>query len=312
MSSKAKTESTFLTQSEPHFAVALAAFNGVLWLDEQLDSILAQEGVQVRIFVSVDPSDDGTEKLIEKRACQDKRIVLLPQSDRFGNAARNFYRLLRDIDLSDYDYLALADQDDIWLPDKLFRAATLIRHGDYAAYSSNVTAFWLDGRQKVIDKSQRMLKYDFFFEAAGPGASYVFTAQLAQVMQKFIILHEKEVDKVSLHDWLFYAFARSRGYHWTIDSRPGLMYRQHAANHLGANAGFNAFKKRLNRISSGWYRNEMLKILTLCSLQEEFVFKPGAADRWRLRWCVMCHIGQCRRRLLDRLILFLCCLFGLF
>lgn len=299
-------------QSRPLFSVGLAAFNGVSWLDEQLDSILAQEGVQVRIFVSIDPSDDGTEELIAKRARQDKRIILLPQERRFGNAARNFYRLLRDIDLGDYDYLALADQDDIWLPDKLFRAVTLIRQGDYAAYSSNVIAFWPDGRKKVINKSQPMQKYDFLFEAAGPGASYVFAAQFAREMQKFIILRSQEVDQVSLHDWFFYAFARSRSYRWKIDSRVGLMYRQHGANHLGANTGFVAIISRFRSIASGWYRNEVVKIADLCPPHEEYFTRKIKTGRWRSRWFVMLHIGQCRRRFLDRLILFLCCLFGLF
>lgn len=312
MSSKTKMESALLIPPEPHFAVALAAFNGALWLDEQLDSILAQKGVEVKIFVSVDPSVDGTEELVEKRAIQDHRIVLLPDRGRFGNAARNFYRLLRDIDLSGYDYLALADQDDIWLEDKLLRAATLMQRGEYVAYSSNVTAFWPDGREKVINKAQRMKNYDFLFEAAGPGATYVFTASFAVLMQKFIDSHADEVDKVSLHDWFFYAFARSREYRWLIDSRSGLMYRQHAANHLGANTGFPAFKHRVSSIVSGWYRQEVVKITRLCSPHVKYFSVKMDAGRWRSRWFVMRHISHCRRRLLDRSILFLCCLLGLF
>jgi hypothetical protein len=45
----------------PRAAVCLAAHNGTHWLPEQMESILAQSEVAVKIFVSVDISTDGTE-----------------------------------------------------------------------------------------------------------------------------------------------------------------------------------------------------------------------------------------------------------
>ncbi|HBN14018.1 MAG TPA: glycosyl transferase, partial [Pseudohongiella sp.] len=41
-------------------AVLLAAYNGMQWLPEQLDSILSQVGVDVTVYVSTDRSSDGT------------------------------------------------------------------------------------------------------------------------------------------------------------------------------------------------------------------------------------------------------------
>ncbi len=298
--------------STPHFAVVLAAFNGVLWLEEQLESILNQVDVSVQIFISIDFSDDGTEKLVATRAASDSRIVMLEQSGCAGGAARNFYRLLRDVVLDDFDYLALSDQDDIWLPDKLSRAVMLMQQGDYAAYSSNVTAFWPNGRKQFIDKAQTMRQKDFLFEAAGPGSTYVFNHILAQSLKDFMLLQRVEVDKIALHDWFFYAFARSQKYRWFIDLRPGLLYRQHEANHLGVNTGMTAFKDRLKGISSGWYRGEVDKIARLCCSDKDPFLRAVSCGGWRSRLFVMGHIGQCRRRLLDRIILFFCCLVGLF
>jgi len=296
----------------PKFAVVLAAFNGISWLDEQLDSILAQRGVQVQIFVSIDPSTDGTEQHVAARAMRDPRVVMLPEQGKFLNAARNFYRLVCDLQLDGFDYLAFSDQDDIWLVDKLLRAHTLLQQGDYAAYSSNVTAFWPDGREQLIDKSQPLRGKDFLFEAAGPGSTYVFNQTLAQNLQNFIIANRKVVDHIALHDWFFYAFSRSRFYHWFIDSRSGVMYRQHAENHLGVNAGITAFKDRFKKISSGWYRNEVAKIARLCCHQDDLFYRGVSSAGWRSRLFVMRHIDQCRRRWLDRAVLFFCCLFGLF
>jgi len=296
----------------PRFAVALAAFNGVAWLDEQLDSILDQTGISVQIFISVEPSTDGTEQLVVDRATRDPRIVVLPQQGSFHNAARNFYRLVCDINLDDFDYLSFSDQDDIWVPDKLLRAHTLLQQGNYFAYSSNVTAFWSDGRQKLIKKSQPQRGKDFLFEAAGPGSTYVFNQTLAQDLQNSIVSNRKEVNQIALHDWFFYAFSRAQLYPWFIDSRSAVMYRQHAENHLGVNAGITAFKDRFKRISSGWYRDEVTKIARLCCQQDDLFCRGVSSAGWRSRLFVMRHIDQCRRRWLDRAILFFCCLFGLF
>ena len=102
----------------PTVAVVLAAYNGSRWIQEQIASIFAQQGVDVTLFISVDSSTDGTEALVNQLAAADSRIVVLPHGLRFGGAAPNFYRLLKDIDFSAFDYVALADQDDVWLSSK--------------------------------------------------------------------------------------------------------------------------------------------------------------------------------------------------
>src|SRR5690606_18556225 len=132
------------------------------------NSILGQVSVEVTVFVSVDVSTDGTERWIDQRALEDKRIVILPHGQHFGGAARNFFRLVRDIDFSSFDYVSFADQDDIWFEDKLMQAIDMLRESNATAYSGNVLAFWPDGRRMLIEKSQRQRKWDFLFEAAGP------------------------------------------------------------------------------------------------------------------------------------------------
>ena len=51
---------------------------------------------------------------------------------------------------TDSDDIALADQDDIWKEDKLEKAIQKLEQG-FDGYSSNVQAFWEDGRKKTID-----------------------------------------------------------------------------------------------------------------------------------------------------------------
>nr|WP_320115714.1 glycosyltransferase [uncultured Desulfuromonas sp.] len=297
--------------SLPKYAVLLAACNGSQWIDAQLDTILGQDAVDVTVFVSVDLSSDGTEACVRRRSALDARIIFLPTGKTFGCAAKNFYRLLRDVDLTGFDYLAFADQDDLWHEDKLARACDKLMQG-YSAYSSNVTAFWTDGRKKLIQKAQPQRQYDFLFEAAGPGCTYVFARSFFEVLQNVAILRQAEMEEVFLHDWLFYALARSGGYRWYIDPEPGLLYRQHQINQVGANFGLRAWAKRMKMIVSRWYRAEVVKIACLCQMSYESFSTPVADGPKSAQRFVLHHIGCCRRYWRDRLVLYVSCLLGLF
>ena len=52
--------------SRPKIAVLLAAFNGMEWIEEQVESIFAQQSIDVDIYISVDLSTDDTHQW-----CQD-------------------------------------------------------------------------------------------------------------------------------------------------------------------------------------------------------------------------------------------------
>ena len=124
----------------PTIAVLLAAYNGEAWIAAQFDTILNQKEVAVTIYVSIDSSTDNTEKICAEYAIKYQNIVILAHAGRFGGAAKNFFRLLRDVDFSHFDYVAFADQDDIWYPDKLLRGVTHITQRKLGGYSSNVLA----------------------------------------------------------------------------------------------------------------------------------------------------------------------------
>lgn len=289
-------------------AVCLAAFNGTCWIGEQLNSILSQDSVDVTIFISVDRSDDGTEQLVDQLSMSEARLSVLPHGNKFGGAGPNFYRLIQEVDFSDFDYVAFADQDDIWLPNKLFMASELLEQSGADAYSSNVTAFWPDGRQRLVNKSQPQVRWDFLFEAAAPGCTYLMSTNLARELQAFILKNPDKINKIAMHDWLTYAFARERGYRWVIDSRPGMLYRQHAQNQVGANSGLRAFIYRSGKVLSGWGLSQSALIADALGLLKEMPVKIWLSGtrigylRLALNfWC-------CRRRLRDKFLFLGACL----
>lgn len=292
----------------PKFAVFIAAFNGINWLPEQIESILKQADVAVTIFVSVDSSSDGTEKWVDQAIRQDFRILSLPHDRYFGGAAPNFFRLMSEINFSEFDYISFADQDDIWLPDKLRHAHEMLLQTQADAYSSNVMAFWPDGRKVLVEKSQKQVQWDFLFEAAGPGCTYVMRKELACAIQVFLKNRWADVQQVGLHDWLVYAFARANGYRWVIDDYPGMLYRQHEKNQVGVNLGWRALRHRAHKILSGWGLAQSVLIAELVGLgNDSFVRRWSDGGRIGMFW-LACHAWQCRRRLRDKVLFALSCL----
>lgn len=289
---------------KPSFAVLLSAYNGVKWIEEQVYSILNQEGVDVELFVSVDRSNDGTEVWVDALSKIDSRVVMLPYGPRFGGAGPNFYRLIKDVDLEKFDGVAFADQDDIWIKDKLLRSWFFINEKGFSVVSTDVVAFWPNGKRTLIKKSFPQRKFDFFFEAAGPGCSYVFSKAAMTEFKCFIERKYEFLDAVELHDWLAYAYFRYNGFSWHIDNNPLVLYRQHDSNQMGSNSGFKAFFNRVSMFRNGWYRRQVESIAKLVA--------PDMADRvltlrFMLRWA-----NHLRRKPSERMFLIFMRLIGMF
>lgn len=291
----------------PKIAVLLAAYNGMQWIEEQVASILGQQSVDVTIHISVDFSEDGTEAWCKALGEVDSRVILLPPAGRFGGAARNFFRLIRDVDLHDYDAVSFADQDDIWESDKLLRATQAITSHGVDAYSSNVTAFWPDGKTILLDKSQPQVAWDFLFEAAGPGCTYVLSPALARSLRQQVIQDWEQLQQVSLHDWYCYAFARSHGFKWFIDSRPSMLYRQHESNQVGANTGLTSLFQRYVTIHEGWWFKQVQAIALLVGADKNPFVSSWLPLRRRDLLRLSVRGGQCRRRPRDKFLFFFVC-----
>lgn len=285
----------------PKIAVLLAAYNGMQWIDAQLTTIQAQVGVDVHVIISVDPSSDGTDAWCETYAAAHANVSLLPPGERCGGAARNFFHLIRNTDLDGFDFVAFSDQDDLWHEDKLERAAKYLTSNYLDAYSSNVTAFWPDGRTHLLDKAQPQVKWDHYFEAAGPGCTYVLTKVFAAFLQREVKAHWTALEEVALHDWYIYALARNNGFRWYIDAASSMEYRQHTSNQFGANKGVSALLSRCKRIRNGWWFNQVKLIERLINHHKPPNERPVWRSLTRPDLLTLCFRGAiCRRRFRDK------------
>lgn len=112
----------------PLISVALCTWNGVAHLEAQLDSILSQQDVRLELVVLDDASTDDTWALLEARAAADARIRLFRNDHNLGHL-RSFEKCMG---LTRGQWIAPADQDDIWVQDKLAKLMAAIGPHDLA------------------------------------------------------------------------------------------------------------------------------------------------------------------------------------
>lgn len=118
-------EACALTE-QPKIAVVMSTYNGAEHLREQIDSVLAQQGVEVRLIVRDDGSRDATVGIL--RGYEAAGALELLNGDNLGVVGSFLAGLARVPD--GYDYIALCDQDDVWNADKLARAAEVLSGKD--------------------------------------------------------------------------------------------------------------------------------------------------------------------------------------
>jgi glycosyltransferase involved in cell wall biosynthesis len=94
----------------------MCVYNGVRFLQTQLDSITAQMELPSRVAVVDDASTDGSWDLLLQWARNAPFEVVLRRNEANVGIVRNFERA---IELLDQDIVFLADQDDVWYPSKL-------------------------------------------------------------------------------------------------------------------------------------------------------------------------------------------------
>jgi glycosyltransferase involved in cell wall biosynthesis len=95
-------------------SVIVPAFNAADYLEECLDSALAQAGVPVEIIVGDDGSTDATPDILDRYAHDHGVVVLRPGRNLGPYPLRN-----RCIEAAAGEFIAFLDSDDVWHAGKL-------------------------------------------------------------------------------------------------------------------------------------------------------------------------------------------------
>jgi glycosyltransferase involved in cell wall biosynthesis len=126
----------------PSLSIILPTFNGGLFLAEQIESILTQSHTDFELLITDDGSSDDSVLIAEKYADRDPRINAVPSKGRVGQA--NQLRALASIARG--QFVAIADQDDVWEPRRNEKLLAAIEGRSMAI-----------GRSELIDKDGQLL-----------------------------------------------------------------------------------------------------------------------------------------------------------
>jgi glycosyltransferase involved in cell wall biosynthesis len=99
----------------PLVSIAMATYNGGRFLREQLQSLLAQDYGNIEIIISDDGSTDDTATIIQQFQSESNNIRFYKNDGEHG-FRQNFAHALQ---YCNGDYIALCDQDDIWMLTKI-------------------------------------------------------------------------------------------------------------------------------------------------------------------------------------------------
>lgn len=232
--------------TEEHVDVLLSTYNGEAFLDQQVDSILTQSGVNLTLTIRDDGSADATREMVQRHAARDSRVRTF--ADPNVGSAASFFTLLQLGD-PDAQYFAFSDQDDVWLPDKLARAIAMLRprgHSVPLLYSSRVEYVDAELRELGLSRVPSRLGFPWaLVENPLNGCTMVMNRRLRD------LLVERQPRVLRHHDWWSYLVASALG-EVVYDPAVTLRYRQHGANLIGASSRYaDALARRWRKVVHG-------------------------------------------------------------
>lgn len=111
-----------MDQNKPKVSIGLAVYNGGTFLQEAIDSILAQTYTNFELIISDNASTDGTEELCKAYAARENRIRYYRNETNIGGANNENRTVL----LAQGEYFRWAAHDDKIAPDLLARCVDVL------------------------------------------------------------------------------------------------------------------------------------------------------------------------------------------
>ena len=277
-------------------AILLATYNGEKYLSELLESIEHQSYSDFVCYIHDDGSTDGTGRIIDGY-CQhvsDKasRFISLAGPPT-GSAKANFMHMLSQVEA---DYYMFADQDDVWLPDKIEKSLHCLEENDAWCVCTDLCV--TDDKLHTIAPNMmswigrdlsRIHPHQLMIDNVAAGCTMLFTRKLRDVA-----IQLQHVDKILMHDQWVAVIAAIYG-KLTVLNESTILYRQHGDNEMGAKHESVVDKalRFVRELFSGTMLNEKKAFIQEArDLAQELLLVEGLPQEERLFLREFAHIER--------------------
>lgn len=214
--------------------VMMSTYNGEKYLEEQINSILAQKGVFVYLLVRDDGSTDSTTNILKRYVSEypNNITVICGENIGFGASFHNLtINALKLKQTMQFQYYAFSDQDDIWKNEKLIVACNALNelNDETTPILYCSSRILVNNELLNIGKTispPEILQQDVFWVNAAAGCTCVFNDNL---LNEFSRTFDKSM---VYHDYWLFIIAKYIGRVY-YDENSYILYRQHGSNFTG-------------------------------------------------------------------------------
>ncbi|MBA5938424.1 glycosyltransferase [Leuconostoc citreum] len=227
--------------TNPAVAILMSTYNGEKFLTEQIDSILNQSYQNIHLFIRDDGSRDNTIRVLYLYK-NNPKVTIIKGNDNLGYK-NSFLKLLTLVAKcqENYQYFAFADQDDVWLSEKIEKSILKLSNSNhkYCVYFGGL--IFVDENLNEI----KVKSYSNIITTLGAelvrhsvsGATMVFTRSLAM-----LVLDYEGIEKIpGGHDAFIFRLNAALDGEFISDRENYIKFRRHLNN--TSNASKNLITK---------------------------------------------------------------------
>ncbi len=223
--------------------VLMASYNGGKYIDQQIESLFAQEGVEVELLVRDDGSSDDTCARLDAWA---EKTNTRWYTGPHLNVQFGFYDLMVKAMESDAKYYAFCDQDDVWDMDKLSAGVALLQ-----TVAEGQPGLYYCG-QRLVDANLNHLSDHSLNRHRSPHARFVLNdmAGCTAVFNRALLekMTAYRPAYIRMHDVWMTKVCLGLGGQIFPDPDTHMAYRQHGNNVIGLSGGLKSKLRRAKMI----------------------------------------------------------------
>jgi glycosyltransferase involved in cell wall biosynthesis len=277
-------------------SVVLCTYNGEEFLKEQLDSIVNQTYIIHELIIQDDCSTDSTISIINEYAKIYPFIKIYINNHQLGPNNNFFSAFFKTTG----EYIAIADQDDIWDNNKIDILISNI-NDNYLIFSNEII---IKNQKEEFNKSFEFISWEHLILSGGiPGHNMLFSKKILNYLDKVYITYDWDLLTVAAYlekvTWVSNYLVKWRRHNMAVTVKAGeRTYSKWDGYILGCKIILSKKKHEKNL-------NTLLGLKSLIdklsnneiSANKKFIYQftqylPSNSFPYILKSCILCYINR--------------------